>query len=175
MKKLLIVFLFLLINETAFSQENAYGLSQNDLNLLLGVFLPITERERHIPITRYFPWGRQIYYVYHHNQDQVHIFFAPKWFVERFGRGYERHLMISDFGIVFLITRIDKLTETEFKLELNLVQIHETQNFGSITITFLNNYYAIFDATNFKSAGSFQYGKMQKVAGPNIFQDQRTE
>ena len=176
MKKLLITFLFLLVSETIFSENYTYGLSQDDINLLLGLFIPKVDTGMYDFVTQTFSWGTQTFKFDRRFQltDRVTIDYSPRAAI-RYGKNYERHLIIDDDGSGFLVTKIEKIAANIFELSLirsSPFWLTGKREAGSITITVLDNYYIIIDNTNLITWGSaLHHGKMRRIASP-LFQYQ---
>jgi hypothetical protein len=164
MKKILFVYLFWCLGYSLFAQNLDYGLPQQDLNLLLGQFLPNAEMSgRWVDYT--FSWGRQK--AISTNDSVIQIEYYPK-IASRSGVKYEKYLMIIDSQIPFLITKIDKVGSTKFVLSLVLVANDTPKNAGQITITFLDNIHIVIDNTQCPVEGCFNYVMLWKSAGPTV-------
>ena len=166
MKKLVMFYFLLFFSLTLYSQNFYYGLSERDLNLLLGQFVPSAEIAGYRWIAQPFSWGRQT--AIDTNGDQIRIDYSSRY-NEQLGFGYERYLVISDNSIPFVITRIEKAGENRFVLTLVLVvNPNEPKIAGQITITFIDDIHIVIDNTNFLVNGSFNYMVLWKSAGPTV-------
>jgi hypothetical protein len=165
MKKILFVYLFWCLGYSLFTQNLDYGLSQQDLNLLLGQFLPNAGTSgRWVDYT--FSWGRQR--VVDTNGSVIQMDYYPN-IASRSGVKYEKYLMIIDSELPFLITKIDKVGSTKFVLSLVLVaNPGSPKDAGQITITFLDNIHIVIDNTQCPVEGCFNYVMLWKSAGPTV-------
>jgi hypothetical protein len=168
MKKLLFICFFICINMNLFAQNYDYGLSQNDINLLLGYFVPNIQALKRNGREWSFSWGKQI--AIDTNGDFVMIDYntSVKWNLGE----YNKHLLINDSGrLYFLITNIEKVSTNKFKLSVSSTQYFQTMGFedeGYIIITFLDNTHITIDKTNFKM-GLFNYKVvLLKTVGPDV-------
>jgi len=149
-----------------FAQNYDYGLSQDDLNLLLGYFVPDIEAKKHRSREWFFSWGKQT--VIDNNNGFVIIDYNTNVNF-KYDKKYEKHLLINDTGFQFIITNIEKVSTNKFKLLFVLVQSHEVdgiENSGYIIITFSDTVHAIIDNTNC-SKMFFDYNMLCKTAGPS--------
>ena len=163
MKKSLFICFFICINMNLFAQNYDYGLSQNDINLLLGYFVPNIQALKRNGREESFSWGKQI--AIDTNGDFVLIDYNNVWNLGE----YNKHLLINDSGFQFLITEIEKVSTNKFKLSVSSIQDFRIWGFedeGYIIITFLDNTHITIDKTNFKM-GLFDYKVvLLKTAGP---------
>jgi len=148
-----------------FAQNYDYGLSQYDLDLLLGYFVPDTETLKKRAREWSFSWGEQTvissnnFVIIDYNTN-VNL---------KFDKKYEKHLLINDSGFKFIITNIEKISTNKFKLSFVSIQSHEldgNESNGYIIITFSDNVHAIIDNTNC-SKMFFDYNVLCKTTGPN--------
>lgn len=167
MKKVIFVY-FLMINSMfVFSQNHTYGLSQSDLNLVLGQFVPSVEIWRYRWIEESFSWGRQTAVSVDTEDDAIKIdYYASA--ASSFGKKYEKHLMISNTGFLFLVTNIEKTAANKFTLTLITRQYSSIKYVGQITLTFLDGNHIVIDNTNCLINGWFDYMILWKSAGPTI-------
>jgi len=149
-----------------FAQNYDYGLSQDDLNLLLGYFVPNIKALKQNGREWSFSWGKQT--VIDTNGNFVLIDYNGVWNLGE----YNKHLLIYDSGIMyFLITEIEKVSTNKFKLSVSSMQnfrIWDFEDQGYIIITFLDNTHITIDGTNCKM-GLFNYKVvLLKTAGPLV-------
>jgi hypothetical protein len=171
MKKIFIIYFLMYTSMNLFSQNYDYGLSQDDLNLLLGYFVPDIEALKQRGSDWSFSWGKQT--VIDTDGDFVIIDYEVdvNWKIDK---KYERYLVINDSGFNLLITNIEKLSANKFKLSIFSMQYGEEQyreiwglrDEGYIIITFLNNTHTTIEKTN-SIMGLFNYKEiLLKTAGP---------
>ncbi len=165
MKKLFIFYFFMHTTFNLFSQNYNYGLSQSDLNLLLGQFVPNTNIASYRWVAQSFSWGRQT--AIDTNGDNVQIDYDIR-FALGAGEKYKNHLVIWDSALAFVITNIRKTATNSFVLSLVFAQeFTGAVNAGQITITFLDDIHAVIDNTNCL-VNLFNYMVLWKSAGPTV-------
>lgn len=175
MKKVYLLIFTLCVNGSLFSQDNVYGLTEEDLNLLLGHFTEGCENVTQHWVKESFSWGVQ-YVVYYH--DSIRIDFE-----DRLGRStdslsdgvYENYLMIYDSGLIFLITGIEKIDTNTFILTIASRRFQPEfylENFRQITIVFLDdlhiNIYVPYISGEHPR-------NMWKSAGPTVIQNRNEQ
>ena len=98
---------------TLFSQGFDYGLSQEDLNMVMGQFVD----PEYIPGARWFPhdfsWGRQPYIG---SQSGMRVIDYDRSFSASFDKEYENHLIYVYDGVHYLIKDIEKISDNIFIL-----------------------------------------------------------
>ena len=172
MKKIFIICFLLFFSVSLFSQGHTYGLSQDDLNLLLGQFVPNIEnaRTRYRWVERSFSWGRQP--AIDTNGDMVRVDYSTR-FTSRLGIEYENHLVFFNSGLIFLIQNIEKKSTDTFILSFNAAPQHGDLNIkdvGQIVITFLDDRHMIVRNINY--IYGFPFGRQWwKSAGPTVLQE----
>jgi len=166
MKKLLFICFFMYASMNLFAQNYDYGLSQDDLNLLLGFFVPdIETKKQSVSREWFFSWGKQN--VIDNNNGFVIIDYNTNVNL-KFDKKYEKHLLINESGFKFIITNIEKISMNKFKLSIVLIQSHElygSESSGYIIITFSDTVHAVIDNTNC-SKMFFDYNVLCKTSGP---------
>jgi len=164
MKKSLFICFFICINMNLFAQNYDYGLSQNDINLLLGFFVPNIEILKRPGREWSFSWGKQT--VIMTNDNFVKIDYNT---FETIDKKYEKHLLINESGMYFLITNIEKVSTNKFKISISSMQYFQTMGFkdeGYIIITFLDSTHITIEKTN-PIMGFVNYKVvLLKTAGP---------
>jgi len=169
MKKIFIIFFMICTGMNLFSQNYDYGLSQDDLNLLLGFYVPDIENLKKRGREWSFSWGNQT--VIETNTDSVQIDYNASVRWDKIDKKYENHLLIRDSGYMnFIITDIEKLSANKFKLSIFSMQYYQIwglKDEGYIIITFLDNVHASIDTANC-TKGFFRYGVLWKCAGPTV-------
>lgn len=167
MKKILFIIFLLFVCLNLFSQNYNYGLTQNDLNLLLGQYVPNAETSKYNWVLQFFSWGRQT--AISINGDVILIDYNNNM-AERLGSEYKGYLILSEPGVAFLISNIEKLADNKFVLSLvSLANLgsRPPKYAGQITITFLDNIHIVIDTTDFLLNG-FNYMILWKSAGPTV-------
>jgi hypothetical protein len=170
MKKIFVICFLLFLSVSLFSQGHNYGLLQDDLNLLLGEFVP----NEQIPMVRWFErsfsWGRQP--AIDTNGDMVRVDYSNR-FTSRLGIEYENHLVFFNSGLIFVIRNIEKKSTDTFILSLGAAPQHGDLNIkdvGQIVITFLDDRHMIISNINY--IYGFIFGQQWwKSAGPTVTND----
>ena len=167
MKKILIIYYFLFVGLNLFSQNYNYGLSQEDLNLILGQYVMSAETHRYEWVAQSFSWGRQTAILLA-NGIVVKIDYSND-FAARLGEEFRGYLVLTDSSLPFLISNIEKLADNRFLLSLILMANPNDalKNAGQITITYLDNIHIVIDNTNLL-VNSLNYMVLWKSAGPTI-------
>jgi hypothetical protein len=167
MKRIYFVCFIVFICGNVFSQNYNYGLSKDDINLLLGQYIPSVEIYKYQWYEQNFSWGKQI--ATGSNAAIINIDYS-KSSARRLGQKYENYLLIDDTSVPFVITKIEKISTNKFVLTLVLiVNLNEPpKEAGQITITFLDNIHLVIDNTNCPVSGCFNYMILWKCAGPTV-------
>jgi hypothetical protein len=148
------------------AQPKDYGLSHEDLQLLLGVLAPSSGGKTSWGIHE-FSWGKQKSI----GGDGITIRIDyDNYITKRLGQKYENYLTLHD-GWPFVITEIKKLKPGQFALQL--VSVENTphdkpKDAGIITLTYLDNMHALLDSSNSAFPGLEYRGLLWKCAGPTI-------
>lgn len=145
MKKFLVICFFALLSCNLYSQNYNYGLSQQDLNLLLGQYVPSGIFIGNRLSEQSFSWGKQE--AVSGNDDMIYIDYE-KVSASSFGKKYENHLVIYGRGLGFLIVRIEKIAANKFKLSLVSRYSSTLKDMGYIIITYLDDIHIVVDDTN---------------------------
>jgi hypothetical protein len=158
---------------SVYSQNLNYGLSQQDLNLLLGQFLPSSNISGYRWIENTYSWGKQK--SVDTNGDVIFIDYYSDFFkndpsrqTSRIGQKYKNCLIINTSSINFLISKIEKIMPNKYVLTLVLIENQNNpKNAGQITITFLDDIHIVIDNTNCL-VNLFNHLVLWKSAGPTI-------
>ena len=124
-----------------FFRNNIYELSQDNMNRILGQFVPshsITEQTRWTESN--YSWG--IENTVSTNGDNIIIDFGCS--VANRIEGFDDYLFLFDTGLLFIITNIDVISENKFKLFVGMgVFSNEISDEGYFTIEFSNDGYVL--------------------------------
>jgi hypothetical protein len=176
MKKIFIICFLLFFSVSLFSQGYNYGLSQDDLNLLLGDYVPNIENAR--TIYRWgeasFSWGRQNRVIYNGDSFKIDYYSVQS---SLFGIEYKNHLVFFNSGLLHLIRNIEKHSINIFILSLaGLYRVNDNsrifgiRDIGQIMITFLDDRHVVIDNVNYTDR--FPFGRQWwKSAGPMVTND----
>jgi hypothetical protein len=163
MKKQVFWCLFVLTSYLSYAQGEDYGLSKEDLNLLMGQFMePRGSYDRSIWGDMTFSWGKQRGV----NDNGLHIVIDhDKRIALRLGPKYEQYLTINETGTPFVIRRIEKINEGQFLLYLIYVS-DPPKEAGVIKITFFDSQHLLIDNSLLVASALGFRGILWKVAGP---------
>ena len=170
MKKLLIIFIFLYSNIILFSQDLNFGLKQEDINKLLGQYIP--KKDIGIGygwIEKSFSWGTSE--AWNTNGDMMIIEYE-KGYSRFYDLENEYRLWLIFDGPAFIITNIEKLSESQFKISIEIRdycdELNSTVfNEGSIIYNFLNNRTVLLENMS-QLNWSILNAQWIKTAGPYI-------
>lgn len=170
MKNILIVLILLFTNEIIFSQDNIYCLSQDDLNLLLGKYIPVRRSGRPWE-NQSFSWGIQ----YSAGAQEAFVIdFVDKLGYSTaylFGENNRNCLLIFGDGLYFLITEINKINTNVFSLSVSQKQNSELVAYGQLIISFLDDFNINVVPYPNNNRSWLYSGDFWKTAGPTVIQN----
>jgi len=170
-KNILIICVFVLISFKLFSQEYSYGLSQDDLNLIQGQYVPNVDISRYRwAEERTYSWGAQKTIINATNSVVIDYYGRQAAF---YGSEYENYLILRHWGIIYFIKSIEKVSNNVFILSLlgpeysSDAKAYEFVDFGQILLTFSGERYVKISDINFIWGFSFNV-QWWKSAGPTV-------
>jgi hypothetical protein len=164
MKKTGVCFLLFLISCLSYAQTEDYGLSREDLNLLMGQFMePRGSYDRSVWVEMSFSWGKR----HGVNTNALNIIIDyNKSIAGKLGSEYEQYLTLNATATHYIIRRIEKTREGQFLLYLIYIDYKNVpKEAGAIKITFLDSQHLLIDNSLF-AATSWEFrGILWRVAG----------
>ena len=163
-KVLLVFLLFASFKFFLFAQNEKYGLTNNELNLIMGQFLePRNSYDPTIWRDILFSWGMQRGV----NNNTLSFTIDYNINISRsLGKNYEGYLTLNNTAEPYVIINIEKINTKQFLLYLIFVGNGSPKNAGIIKMTFLDDQHLLIDNSLFL-ASSFEYrGILWRCAGP---------